>query len=75
VQVPPTSELASRTLEQARIRRELGIIVLAIRKRDGSMQFNPPAEAIIAAGDHLIVMGEPNNLRALENMMSVAARS
>lgn len=75
VQVPETSEFASRSLEQARIRRELGIIVLAIRKRDGSMQFNPPAEAIIAAGDHLIVMGEPNSLRTLENMMSVVPHS
>jgi K+/H+ antiporter YhaU regulatory subunit KhtT len=36
------------------------------------MLFNPPAETIIAAGDHLIVMGEPRSLRALENTMAVA---
>ena len=34
------------------------MIVLAIRKSDGQMQFNPPAEAEIQAGDYLIVMGE-----------------
>jgi voltage-gated potassium channel len=75
VRVEEVSEFASRTLEQARIRRELGVIVLAIRKTDGRMLFNPPAETVISAGDHLIVMGEPNNLRTLENMMSVGTRS
>ena len=75
VRVPESSEFAAHSLEQTRLRRELGVIVLAIRKADGSMLFNPPAETVISAGDHLIVMGEPNNLRTLENMMSVGVRS
>jgi voltage-gated potassium channel len=75
VRVPESSEFAARSLEQTRIRRELGVIVLAIRKADGHMLFNPPAESVISGGDHLIVMGEPKNLRVLENMMSVEARS
>ncbi len=75
VRVPEASEFTSRSLEQMRIRRELGVIVLAIRKSDGSMLFNPPAETLILGGDHLIVMGEPKNLRTLESMISVAARS
>jgi len=37
------------------------------------MIFNPPAETVIAAGDHLIVMGEPGNLRVLENLMKAVA--
>ena len=75
VRVPEASEFAAHSLEQTRIRRELGVIVLAIRKADGRMLFNPPAETVISAGDHLIVMGEPGNLRTLENMMSVGVRS
>ena len=75
VRVPDASEFASRSLEQTHIRRELGVIVLAIRKSDGHMLFNPPAETVISAGDHLIVMGEPKHLRVLENMISVGARS
>jgi len=70
VRVPESSEFAARSLEQTRIRRELGVIVLAIRKSDGRMLFNPPADTVIAAGDHLIVMGEPKNLRNLESLMS-----
>ncbi|HVP49485.1 MAG TPA: potassium channel protein [Bryobacteraceae bacterium] len=70
VRVLESSEFASRSLEQTRLRRELGVIVLAIRKSDGRMLFNPPADTVIAAGDHLIVMGEPKNLRNLESLMS-----
>ncbi|MBV9769130.1 MAG: potassium channel protein [Bryobacterales bacterium] len=68
--VPAASELASKSLSESRIRSELGVIVLAIRKLDGRMQFNPPAEAEIEAGDFLIVMGERMNLRKLEQVLS-----
>ncbi len=47
-----------RACRDSPLRKELGIIVLAIRKSDGHMIFNPPAEATIESGDHLIVMGE-----------------
>lgn len=67
--VPASSEVASKTLLETNIRRELGVIVLAIRKVDGSMHFNPPAEAEIEVGDCLIVMGEAANLHKLEQML------
>jgi voltage-gated potassium channel len=70
VRVPATSELASKTLQQLQIRRELGVIVLAIRKSDGRMLFNPPAEAEIEGGDHLIAMGETANLNKLAQMLT-----
>jgi len=75
VRVPESSGFASRSLEQTRIRRDLGVIVLGIRKADGTMLFNPAAETVICAGDYLIVMGEPANLRTLENLMSVETHS
>ena len=70
VRVAPGSEFASRTLAQMQLRRELGVIVLAIRKADGRMLFNPPAEAEIDGGDFLVVMGEPASLRKLEQMLA-----
>jgi voltage-gated potassium channel len=75
VRVPESSEFASRSLEQTRIRHDLGVIVLGIRKLDGAMLFNPAAETVIQGGDYLIVMGEPANLRTLENLVMVGARS
>ena len=70
VQVGGASEFARRTLQQMQIRKELGVIVLAIRKSDGHMLFNPPAEAEIEGGDYLIVMGEPANLQKLEQLVT-----
>lgn len=70
VRVPAGSELVSKSLLEANIRREMGVIVLAIRKADGRMLFNPPAEAAIEAGDHLIVMGEAQGLRRLEQVLA-----
>jgi len=75
VRVPESSGFASRSLEQTRIRHDLGVIVLGIRKLDGAMLFNPAAETVIQGGDYLIVMGEPANLRTLENLVLVGARS
>jgi voltage-gated potassium channel len=71
VQVAERSEFVSRTLAQMQIRRDLGVIVLAVRKADGQMLFNPPAETEIKSGDHLIVMGEPASLRKVERAMAV----
>ncbi len=68
--VPVSSGYASKSLIEAQLRKGLGVIVLAIRKSDGEMLFNPPAEAEIKAGDFLIVMGEAANLRRLEKLLA-----
>jgi voltage-gated potassium channel len=70
VRVPAKSEFASKSLLETQLRKELGVIVLAIRKSDGRMLFNPAPEAAIEAGDYLIVMGEPGNLQRLEQLMT-----
>src|SRR5579871_2451623 len=70
VRIPETSAFVSKSLLETQIRKEHGVIVLAIRKADGKMMFNPPAEAHIGAGDHLIVMGEAGDLRKLEQVVT-----
>lgn len=72
IRVPAASGYASKTLEELQVRRDLGVIVLAIRKSDGRMLFNPPAEAAIQEGDFLIAMGENVNLRRLSHMLTGA---
>jgi voltage-gated potassium channel len=72
VQVASSSAFVESSLADMQMRRELGVIVLAIRKASGEMLFNPPAEAKIGGGDHLIVMGRPDGLRKLEKMLTEA---
>lgn len=69
VRVSPESEYASKSLRDLAIRRELGVIVLAIRKSDGEMLFNPDAETQISHDDYLIAMGRPEQLQQLEVLL------
>ncbi len=69
LKVGEASELAGKTLRQLQVRRELGVIVLAIGKASGQMLFNPPADAELAAGDTLIAMGERDNLSRLSALL------
>jgi len=72
VRVSPGSECVSKSLGQIQLRRQVGVIVLAIRKADGKMLFNPDADAEIAAGDFLIAMGDAAQLRQLEELLAEA---
>lgn len=70
IRVSETSEFVSKSLGQVRIRSDIGVVVLAIRKGDGTMMFNPDADTQIAPGDYLIALGRSDKLRVLERMMA-----
>jgi voltage-gated potassium channel len=69
IHITPASSFAGKTLESSRIRQERGVIVLAIKRRD-AMRFNPAPDERIEADDCLIAMGEPAQLRQLEQTAS-----
>ena len=68
VRVSADSEVAAKTIREMQLRRNMGVIVMAIRRHDGSMLFNPPADTSVEAGDYLIVMGKQEDLTALEGL-------
>jgi voltage-gated potassium channel len=70
VRVAPETLLVSKTLRELQDRRELGVILLAIRRANGEMIFNPPADLEINAGDFLIVMGEQRSLQRFEQILT-----
>ncbi len=70
VRVGATSSFADQTLAQVNMQHDHGAIVLAIRRADGKMAFNPSPDAKIVAGDHLIVMGETDRLQKLEHLLA-----
>jgi voltage-gated potassium channel len=67
VQITPGSVLAGKTIGTSRIRQERGVIILAI-KREKGMHFNPSSDDQIGPGDCLIAMGEPTQLRQLQQI-------
>jgi voltage-gated potassium channel len=70
LRVSPGSVLSSRTLAEAHLGRTYGVIVLAVRRQSGVMQFNPQADVRLEAGDVLIAMGERQKLKQLENELA-----
>lgn len=69
VRVEEKCPYVDHSLEELRVRRDLGVIVLAIRRSNGAMMFNPPADAKLAGGDYLIVMGPPEGLHKQERLL------
>jgi voltage-gated potassium channel len=71
IKVSESSAVANSTLERSRIRQAHGVIVLAVMKPGGKMQFNPAGDTRIEAGDVLIAMGERSRLKQLEKELEV----
>ena len=66
VKVSETSSVASKTLEESRLKQKHGVIVLAVMKPRGEMEFNPSGDTRIEAGDVLIAIGERSKLKQVE---------
>lgn len=64
------SRLKGLTLENSGIRQEMDVIIVAIRKKDGEMTFNPSSQSRIEAGDTLIALGHVGDLEKLSSMLS-----
>jgi voltage-gated potassium channel len=68
VQITPRSPLAGTTLKNSRLRQDRGIIIVAIKRRSGQMAYNPPADAVMEAGDILITLGHREQLDHLDRV-------
>ena len=67
ISIARNSILAGKTLMDSAIRSKHNIIIVAIRKNySDKMIFNPSAQSEIEAGDTLIVLGEPQSIKVLE---------
>jgi voltage-gated potassium channel len=67
--VRDSSRLINVELKNSGIRQDLDLIILTIKKADGSMIFNPKADTRIQADDTLVVVGQAKSVIKLEQMM------
>jgi voltage-gated potassium channel len=70
IEVRRTCAAAGRTIRELRIRHETGAIVIALRKSDGTFDTTPEPDTPIEAGDVLIGVGSPDEIRALEDLFA-----
>ncbi len=61
----PKLLLAEQTLGATEIRQQTGALILALKRADGSISFNPHSDTTIQSGDYLIAVGSVQHLRAL----------
>jgi voltage-gated potassium channel len=69
-EVAECSQLAGATLSSSRLRAELGLIIVAIKKRHGAMLYTPAPDTVLEAGDILIALGKRSQLDQLEQLAS-----
>jgi voltage-gated potassium channel len=62
VPIVKTSPLAGRSLRDADIKRRTGVIVVAIKRADGQLEFPPDGDEIMAAGDSVVLLGRRPHL-------------
>ena len=70
IPVSPSSALSNVMLKDSGIRQQFNLIIIAIKKSDDSMLFNPSFETVIKAEDTVIAVGEESNLKKLEDILN-----
>ena len=68
IHVNADSKAVGTSLVTLGVRRSLGVIVIGIRRGDGTMEFNPSADRKFLADDILIGIGSPEQLDKLRKM-------
>lgn len=66
----PVGRAGSCELGASELRTHLDVMVIAIRKADGALRFNPAATELLAHGDRVLVAGEAQRLKALERELA-----
>ncbi len=74
IPVNPSSALVNVMLKDSGIRQRFNLIIIAIKKPDGDMLFNPSFETVIESGDTVIAVGQENNLQQLEKILNPAGQ-
>lgn len=70
IPVSEKSRLTNIPLKDSGIRQDFNLIIIAIKKPDGTMLFNPSFEAALMPDDTVIAVGEEENLQKLEKILN-----
>ena len=70
LQVGEGSRLSGSTLINTKIRQDMNVIIVAIKKKDGEMTFNPSSQTRIDIGDTLIALGHTTDLDRLTAILA-----
>jgi voltage-gated potassium channel len=68
VKIGAAAPFAGKSIIDANLRQRFGVVIVGIQRTGGRMEFNPAPDAVLQAGDQLVVMGHSDGLKQLESM-------
>ena len=66
--IQKASPLCGKTLRDANLRDEMGVVVIALRAVDGEIVFNPKGDSVLEPGSVVVVVGQREQLDDLERV-------
>ena len=68
--IQANSSLVGKTLLESSLRRDFGVMIVAIKKSDREMIFNPGPDALLEAGDVIVSIGKQEDLVRMAAILS-----
>lgn len=65
----PKSDLIGKTIIESNLRRDFGVIIVAIKKFSGEMVFNPMPSQKLDSGDVIVALGKKGDLVRMNNVL------
>ncbi len=62
IPIHPNGTLTGRSLRDGDIGHQTGVIVIAVKRAAGGVEFPPSGDTPFAPGDSIVVLGHRNNL-------------
>lgn len=75
ITIRPGSAIRDQTLADSTIRHTTGALILAVRRRDGTVNVNPEGDAVLKEGDTLVAIGTQEQLERLEGLVNEGTAS
>ncbi len=69
--IQPGSPLVGRSISDTDLKRKTGVIVVAIKREDGRLDFPITGDEILTVGDRVVILGRAANLEAFRHEYSV----
>lgn len=63
------SRFDGRTPSDCGLSEDPGLVLIAVKRTLGHLEFNPGSKVLLAKGDKLIVLGQPESLKRLESVI------
>ena len=60
------SKLIGQSLRQANLPRQVGLLVVALKHKDGQTAFNPDPDTVLQAGDTMMIIGQAGSMAKLQ---------